>query len=90
MSIIICKNVGVSGTTEVHVKEQDGVFEARVGIAIMGHVNMTEDQFEACQHNPFHEGFYDNYSQGFGATVEEAIEDMKKDMEDTAESLWAF
>ncbi len=89
----LCEHIGVSGTTPCHVSKtvEDGtsdVYEARIGIALIGATNMDEAGFKAALYNPFHEKFYDNYAHGFGATKEEAIENMKKDMRDLSESLF--
>jgi len=86
--IFMCDDVGVNGTTDVHVREKDGKFEARVGIALFGSTNMSDEQFDACDNNPFHEDFHDNYADGKGDTKEEAIENMKKDMTKISESLF--
>jgi len=86
-----CSHIGVAGTTPVHVKRMhDGTFKARCGIAILGSTNMDETEFEACNHNPFHPEFYDNWAEGSGATEEEAIAALKADMQQTADSIWAF
>ena len=91
MTGIACENIGVNGTTPVHIiQHDDGTFEARVGIAIMGSTNMDEQGFLKCGYNPFHEDFHDNYACGTGKTKEEAIEALKKDISDTTNSLWAF
>lgn len=86
-----CSNVGVAGITDVHIR-RIGVdeYEARVGIAIMGSTNMDEAGFEACGYNPFHEKFRDNWASGTGATEAEALDALKADMRQTADSLWAF
>lgn len=86
-----CSHIGVAGTTPVHVKRMaDGTFKARVGIAIIGTTNMDEAGFAACDYNPFHAEFYDNFAEGDGATEEEALVALKADMNKTADSLWAF
>jgi len=86
-----CSHVGVAGTTDVHVRLTiDGKFIARCGIAIMGSTNMDEEGFKACGYDPFHEKFYDNYAEGTGATETEALDALKADMHQTADSLWAF
>lgn len=86
-----CSHIGVAGTTPVHVKSlDDGTFEARCGIAIMGSTNMDEAGFKACDYNPFHPAFQDNWAAGNGATEAEALDALKKDMCATADSLWAF
>jgi len=84
-----CSNIGISGTTPVHVKQlDDGVFEARCGFALMGETNMSEEEFAACDYNPFHENFRDNYSVGIGEDEEKAIAKLKACMKATADSLW--
>lgn len=86
-----CSHIGVAGTTPVHVRRMaDGTFKARCGIAIMGSTNMDEAEFEACGYNPFHPEFQDNWAEGDGATEEEALANLKTDMRQTADSLWAF
>ncbi|TAN49053.1 MAG: hypothetical protein EPN21_13285 [Methylococcaceae bacterium] len=84
-----CSNIGIAGTTPVHVKQhEDGMLEARCGFALMGATNMTEEAFAACDHNPFHEKFYDNYSTGKGEDEGKAIAQLKANMKATADSLW--
>jgi len=84
-----CRNIGIAGTTPVHVKKHvGGSFEARCGFALMGATNMSEDEFSACDYNPFNDNFNDNYSTGFGADETSAIEALKADMKQTADSLW--
>jgi hypothetical protein len=93
-AVYTCQHVGVAGTTKVHVRHvQVGkpargvidVFEARVGIAILGQCNpeTTEDS------DPFSRRFRDNFARGLGTTPEMAIEALRADMQDTAASLWA-
>jgi hypothetical protein len=92
----ICSHVGVSGTTNVvTMKIQDGgnlgsraipeIWEARVGIAIMGHCAPTTTP----DSNPFDRSFRDNFARGFGTTEEESTAALKLDMHRTADSLWA-
>ena len=84
-----CENIGVSGTTPVAVQmRDDGLFEARVGIALLGYTNMTKEALELCN-NPFDPNFHDNYAVGIGRTEGQAIEKLKQDMKETADSLWA-
>lgn len=90
-TIFLCKNIGVSGSTDCHVKElPEGKFEARMGFAVMGMTQMDEADFERCAHNPFHEEFFDNYASGIGDTQEAAIAEMKKHLNEIDEGLWAF
>jgi hypothetical protein len=84
-----CSHIGLAGTTPVTIKQTPGGFEARMGVAIFGHCNMNEEDFERAQFNPFHEEFHDNYVSGQGATEEEAIEALKKDLHEMHESLWS-
>ena len=88
-TIFQCENIGISGTTDVHVRQNhDETYEARVGIALLGITQMDESGFNACNHDPFNEKFFDNYAYGVGETEEEAINAMKRNMRQTAESLW--
>ena len=89
-----CDHIGVAGTTDVAVKKrktQGGhdIYEARCGIAMMGMTQMDEEEFKACNYDPFHPEFRDNYCEGRGPTPEKAIEALKKDMKETADSIWA-
>lgn len=87
---IACSEIGLSGTTDCHVQKQDdGRYEARIGFAVFGQTNMSVSEFEQVDYNPFHARFYDNYSSGFGNTQDEAIANLKVEMGQTAESLWA-
>ncbi len=83
---IHCNIVGIAGTTPVvivqHVK--DLVYEARVGIALLGQDNGGPERTK----NPFDEQFRDNYAIGKGITEEEALEAMKKNMKNLAAPLW--
>jgi hypothetical protein len=86
-----CSHIGIAGTTPVHVKQHEsGAFEARCGFAVMGATNMDEAGFKACNYDPFHEKFHDNYAVGLGDTEESAIEALKLDMKTTADILWSF
>lgn len=64
-------------------------FTVRMGFAIMGHTNMTDEMLEACDNNPFHEEFYDNYTQGSGNTVEDAYLAMLLNIQQISLSLFA-
>jgi len=90
IQIIQCSTIGVSGTTPVHVREiSPGLFEARMGGSMMGHCNMREEEFVACDYNPFHPDWRDNYFSGKGSTAELAVEAMKADMKSLSDLLWA-
>lgn len=90
VTIFACSHIGVSGTTQVHVKRlDDGTFQARCGIAIMGSTNMNEAEFKACDYNPFSDDFRDNFAEGNGDTEDAALAALKADMRETANSLWA-
>lgn len=89
-----CAHVGVAGTTKVHVhhvqtargKVRD-IFEARVGIAIMG---VTANPKTNEDSDPFSSSFRDNYARGFGTTEEEALEALREDIKTTTDSLWGL
>lgn len=64
------------------------LYEVRMGIAIFGNSNNTDEEFEAVGHNPFHPDFNDNYAHGNGNTEEEALASMMEWMKGTSESLF--
>lgn len=80
--------IGLNGTTPVTVKEIDGKFEARVGIALFGSTNMTEEQMDAAGRDPFSEKWMDNFCRGVGETRDDAIAALQKDYETLYESIW--
>jgi hypothetical protein len=85
-TVFNCSTIGVGGTTKVFVRKVGESYVARVGIAILGSTNMkSADLVNA---NPFDESFKDNFAEGVGLTQEAALEDMKRDMGDIAESIW--
>lgn len=83
--------IGVVCTTDVHVRKLlGGRYEARCGIAIMGRQNMDEEEYKACNYDPFHPEFQDNIVLGFGLSEQDALESLKLDMKNTVNSLWAI
>lgn len=82
--------MGFAGTTPVHVKEDGGEYEARAGIAIMGAAQMSPEEFKACEYNPFHEKFCDNYASGKGDTEEAAVKALIDDTKRMADVFFAF
>lgn len=87
MNYIISNHIGVSGFKIywVHNKENTE-FKCRTAIAFFGSFNMDNEYLEKT--SPFEPDFQDNYIEGKGATKEEAYEDMMKEMQKTADSLW--
>lgn len=81
-----CSHVGVSRTTPVYVRKHGSLFEARCGIAIMGAQNMTNSQLKKV--NPFQAEFHDNMAIGTGASEEEALANLSKDMGSVADTLF--
>lgn len=82
-------NIGVSFTTPTHLRRTpNGKWEARVGFAIFGGSNFTEEQFKACGHNPFHPEFHDNYASVFGDSEEAALKALAADLKRLGDSLW--
>lgn len=80
---------GLCGTTGIVLRTaEDGVVEARMGIAIFGYTNLSDEEMRVCEYNPFHPEFHDNYVSGKGNTDEEAIESLRADMKQIHESLW--
>lgn len=97
-AVYSCSHVGVAGSTKVHVHHvqrahpiREGrptihdVFEARVGIAIMGSTANPETTEDS---DPFSGRFRDNFARGFGTTEEEALEALRHDVHSIADSLW--
>ena len=77
---------GISRATDTHlrrVQENPDVWEARVGVAIMGHFRDSK-----CD-DPFSDDFEENYAQGRGMTKEDAVRSMWDSMRSMADSLWA-
>lgn len=94
MTAFVTDSVGISGTTKVYVRKHPFkatpmTFEARVGFAVMGTANMTDEEFKACDYNPFHSKFNDNYAIGWGATEKEAIEELRKELNEMSDGLFA-
>jgi hypothetical protein len=98
-SVYQCSHVGVAGTTRVHVRRRQkagptkegrplvrDIFEARVGIALMGTTANPETNEDS---DPFSMRFRDNFARGYGTTEEEALEALKADMHNIADGLWA-
>jgi len=85
-----CDHIGVAGTTPCHIQKTEEGYEARIGVALFGMSNFNKEDFERVNYNPFHDEFYDNYCSGKGQTEEEAIEELKADMKDMADSLWVI
>lgn len=79
-----------SGTTKIHIRFQDGQYEARVGFAVMGHTNMDEWEYQACGCNPFHPDFNDNYASGVAPTRRKALYLLVCEMKDNSESFFSF
>jgi hypothetical protein len=66
-------------------REVPEVWEARVGIAILGDSAPTTTR----ESNPFDRDFRDNFARGFGTSEDAAIVALKLDLKRTADSLWA-
>lgn len=80
-----CSSVGISGTTDVVMREIPGGFEARVGIAILGRTNMSKADLKRL--TPFDPEFHDNYGRGLGSTRGLALAALRRDLEMTADTL---
>ena len=85
-AIFNCEAIGVAGTTDVYCKFVNGRWESRVGIAILGMANMSEEELEKA--NPFDNNFHDNFAVGHGATREESLKDLRNSMKGTANLIW--
>jgi len=99
--VFVCKNIGISGTTEVFCRSRTCKaytrhgymeyveWEARMGIAIMGGTNQTDHERALADNNPFHPEFHDNYACGKGPTKEQSLAALEKDVKSMTDSLWA-
>lgn len=86
-TMFACSNIGVSGG-KVFFKEIDGGFEARMAVALFGSYQMSDEELEAIDFNPYHPDFNDNDVSGIGKSKEEAVQAMQKNMSELADSLW--
>jgi len=87
MTVHTDSNIGVSGAKIHWMRSKDGELHwCRMAIAIMGSFNNSDEYIEKT--SPFDPQFNDNYVQGKGKTQEEALENMKKDMEGISNSLF--
>ena len=48
----------------------------------------VEERLKASNHDPFHENFKENYVNGVGNTREEAISELRKDMQRLENHMW--
>lgn len=55
----------------------------------MGPPNMSEAEFDACGHNPFHPEFHDNFATVKAATLGEAVALLSKELKNISDGLWA-
>lgn len=81
-----CHEMGVAGTTKVVMRKIGEGFEVRVGVAILGHANLSDEELAVA--NPFDESFHDNYAEGKGKTQEEAVESLKKNIKELFNMIW--
>lgn len=82
-----CPHIGVQQTTPVYFQiTDDGSLEARCGVSIIGHTNMTEEQLKFA--NPFDDSFRDNYASGTGTTKDVALANLENDMHRLSQGLF--
>jgi len=79
-----CIHTGISLTTDIIHKDYNLSHEVRVGIAILGSLN-DDNHINA---NPFDKYFYDNYAKGVGNTLDEALQNLEKDLESLSKTLF--
>jgi len=83
----MCTSIGVAAMAQPFLKEhEDGTWEMRVWVAIMGGVNPCPPGMEYVE-DPFHEDFFDNYCSGKGNTKGEAEKALAEDMKSMARTL---
>lgn len=85
LTAITCQSIGVAGTTKIHFLRAATHVVARVGISIFGQTN----QAHGPDANPFDVSFRDNYAEGVGQNREAALEDLRRDLKQISDSLWA-
>lgn len=89
MNIHIDKNIGVSGAKIHWMRSKCGKMHwCRMAIAVSGSYNMTYEEIGTM--SPFDTKFNYNYVEGKGATKEEALDEMEKDMSGIADLLIAY
>lgn len=74
--------LGVAGDAVWMRKGADGIYEARMAVAILGTSGDSDVD------DPFSDRFHDNYVHGRATTREKAIELMLKQQHEISESLW--
>lgn len=80
---------GFSKLTDIFFKLTEvGTVEAKMGIEFMSSDDGVEERLKACNHDPFHENFKENYVNGVGNTREEAISELRKDMQSLENHMW--
>lgn len=82
-----CHNIGVQVAGPVHVRQFGPLWIVRAVIAVLGTTNMPDEYIQKT--SPFSPWFLDNYAQGFGLTEEKAIEDLKRDIKEFTDGVWA-
>lgn len=89
INCIVDSNVGTSFEKVFwcHRKDDKGtMFWCRAVISIMGSYNTSEEYRK--KHSPFEPKFKDNFVEGKGRTKEEALNNMKTDLEAFCEAIW--
>lgn len=94
---VTCKSPGVTGTTGIFLRwdAKTERWECRMGISLFGQSKQPIEQTrEANPFNTISEGdgppeFWDNYVNGFGDTIWEAVTAMMEEKEGMADGLWA-
>jgi hypothetical protein len=88
-TIRVCECVGVSATTPCHTRKiSEGLYEARIGIALLGFSNMTDEERAACGDDPFSPDFRDNFASGQGDSEASAQAAMRECAQGIAASLF--
>lgn len=87
LTVFECGALGVHAAGPVHVRRFGPLFIARAVIAVLGTTNMPDEYIQKT--SPFTARFMDNYAQGFGLTEEQALQDLKRDMKEFSDGIWA-
>lgn len=79
-----CKHIGLAFVTDLFCRKRDNKFVVRRGFAVFGYLN-DEHSMDS---NPFCEDFRDNYIEGVGDTLDEAIANLEVRTVEITKTLW--
>lgn len=84
-NICSCSHVGVQLAGPIIARKINNQWEVRAPMAMMGQLNFASSDGA----NAFDPNYRDNYVSGKGSTINEALEEMKKELHGMSDSLFA-